>query len=221
MWYCMCMHHVQCTDQLWMIFCNRPPAEEVLSHCLFWSDEKQLAFFQDVSDRIEKESYMSPVVQALELGSSNVCRGDWRNNITDELKEGERGRRVISKWMFLYVVDLRKFRSYQGSSVRDLLRAMRNKVCDCMDCLWLVLVPYIIFVWRLSMILLYACIVLCVYYCVPCPSTVCAHVCVCSCFFCTELDSYFCYTETPLQGTVGRAEEIPWLCSGWVSTLFH
>ena len=26
-------------------------------------------------------------------------------------------------------VDLRKFRTYQGSSVRDLLRAMRNKVC--------------------------------------------------------------------------------------------
>lgn len=27
-----------------------------------------------------------------------------------------------------FLVDLRKFRSYHGSSVRDLLRAMRNKV---------------------------------------------------------------------------------------------
>lgn len=29
---------------------------------------------------------------------------------------------------FNYLADLRKFRSYQGTSVRDLLRAMRNKV---------------------------------------------------------------------------------------------
>lgn len=66
----------------------RPTAEEVLSHCLFWPEKKQLAFFQDVSDRIEKENYSSAIVQALEQGASSVCRGDWRNNITDELKEG-------------------------------------------------------------------------------------------------------------------------------------
>jgi serine/threonine-protein kinase/endoribonuclease IRE1 len=55
---------------------------------LFWPPEKQLAFFQDVSDRIEKESYMSPIMQALETGAANVCRGDWRSNITEELQEG-------------------------------------------------------------------------------------------------------------------------------------
>ena len=69
------------------LFC-RPSAEEVLSHCLFWSNEKQLAFFQDVSDRIEKETYMSPIVQALELGAATVCKGDWRANITEELQTG-------------------------------------------------------------------------------------------------------------------------------------
>jgi len=73
---------------VWNLF--RPTAEEVLSHCLFWSDEKQLAFFQDVSDRIEKETFMSPVVQALEQGAATVCRGDWRNNITEELQEGNK-----------------------------------------------------------------------------------------------------------------------------------
>ena len=31
---------------------------------------------------------MSPILQSLELGAANVCRGDWRNNISDELKEG-------------------------------------------------------------------------------------------------------------------------------------
>ena len=29
---------------------------------------------------------------------------------------------------FFFFLDLRKFRTYKGSSVRDLLRAMRNKV---------------------------------------------------------------------------------------------
>ena len=31
---------------------------------------------------------MSPILQSLEQGASNVCKGDWRNNITEELKEG-------------------------------------------------------------------------------------------------------------------------------------
>ena len=73
-------------------FCDctsRPTAEEVLSHCLFWSKEKQLTFFQDVSDRIEKESVSSPIVQALEQGAQTVVKGDWRNHISDELRDGE------------------------------------------------------------------------------------------------------------------------------------
>lgn len=74
---CLCTY---CTD--------RPTAQEVLCHCLFWSNEKQLAFFQDVSDRIEKEHYTSPVVQALEVGATMVCKGDWRDNITEELQGG-------------------------------------------------------------------------------------------------------------------------------------
>ncbi|XP_064384152.1 serine/threonine-protein kinase/endoribonuclease IRE1-like isoform X2 [Halichondria panicea] len=88
----------------------RPTSAEVLSHCLFWKRDKQLAFFQDVSDRIEKEPVNSPIVQALEQGGQCVVKGDWRNHISDELRE-----------------DLRRFRSYHGTSVRELLRAMRNK----------------------------------------------------------------------------------------------
>ncbi|XP_065899624.1 serine/threonine-protein kinase/endoribonuclease IRE1-like [Dysidea avara] len=88
----------------------RPTALEILFHCLFWAPDKQLGFFQDVSDRIEKEPMTSPVVQSLEAGGIAVVRGDWRNNIGEDLRQ-----------------DLRKFRSYMGTSVRDLLRAMRNK----------------------------------------------------------------------------------------------
>ncbi|XP_046337204.2 serine/threonine-protein kinase/endoribonuclease IRE1-like [Haliotis rufescens] len=89
---------------------QRPSAQAVLKHPFFWSKEKQLLFFQDVSDRIEKEKEDSEVVRRLEKEAHAIVRWDWRRNITQELQN-----------------DLRKFRSYKGHSVRDLLRAMRNK----------------------------------------------------------------------------------------------
>ncbi len=61
---------------------------DVLSHCLFWKRDKQLAFFQDVSDRIEREPVTSSVVQALEQNALLVVKGDWRNHISDELRKG-------------------------------------------------------------------------------------------------------------------------------------
>lgn len=106
----------------------------MLSHCFFWSKARKLAFFQDVSDRIEKEPFTSPIIQALEQGGMNVVRRDWRENITDDLKEGALYIIILSSFYHCYpgfaffLPDLRKFRSYHGSSVRDLLRAMRNKV---------------------------------------------------------------------------------------------
>uniref|UniRef100_A0A8C3QZI1 Serine/threonine-protein kinase/endoribonuclease IRE1 n=1 Tax=Cyanoderma ruficeps TaxID=181631 RepID=A0A8C3QZI1_9PASS len=89
---------------------KRPSASCVLKHPFFWSLEKQLQFFQDVSDRIEKESLDGPIVKQLERGGREVVKLDWREHITVPLQ-----------------TDLRKFRSYKGGSVRDLLRAMRNK----------------------------------------------------------------------------------------------
>ncbi|CAK7290635.1 serine/threonine-protein kinase/endoribonuclease IRE1 isoform X1 [Vulpes vulpes] len=89
---------------------KRPSAKHVLKHPFFWSLEKQLQFFQDVSDRIEKESLDGPIVKQLERGGRSVVKMDWRENITVPLQ-----------------TDLRKFRTYKGGSVRDLLRAMRNK----------------------------------------------------------------------------------------------
>ncbi|BFZ17659.1 hypothetical protein BsWGS_20698 [Bradybaena similaris] len=89
---------------------SRPLAGHVLRHPFFWSKEKQLAFFQDVSDRIEKEDESCEVVQSLERGGPPIVKFDWRKNITVELQE-----------------DLRRFRTYKGTSVRDLLRALRNK----------------------------------------------------------------------------------------------
>ncbi|KAM4698524.1 serine/threonine-protein kinase/endoribonuclease IRE2 [Rhinophrynus dorsalis] len=96
-----------------MISCDpllRPSAQRVLRHPFFWTQEKQLQFFQDVSDRIEKEPLESPLIVSLETGARSVVRVNWRLHISVPLQ-----------------TDLRKFRSYRGNSVRDLLRAMRNK----------------------------------------------------------------------------------------------
>uniref|UniRef100_A0A673A077 Serine/threonine-protein kinase/endoribonuclease IRE1 n=1 Tax=Sphaeramia orbicularis TaxID=375764 RepID=A0A673A077_9TELE len=89
---------------------SRPPTACVLKHPFFWSPEKQLVFFQDVSDRIEKEPADSPIVVRLESAGRAVVRTNWRMHISVPLQ-----------------TDLRRFRTYKGNSVRDLLRAMRNK----------------------------------------------------------------------------------------------
>ncbi|CAG2054452.1 unnamed protein product [Timema podura] len=89
---------------------KRPQATAVLKHPLFWDKAKILAFFQDVSDRVEKESDESLVLSGLEFDSSRVVREDWRQCIDWEVAH-----------------DLRKYRNYRGNSVRDLLRALRNK----------------------------------------------------------------------------------------------
>ncbi|XP_042903215.2 serine/threonine-protein kinase/endoribonuclease IRE1 [Parasteatoda tepidariorum] len=89
---------------------ERPCIAAVLKHPLFWNEEKRLNFFQDTSDRIEKEPSESSLVRKLEKYGYYILDGDWRDHITLELQN-----------------DLRKFRTYKGHSVRDLLRAMRNK----------------------------------------------------------------------------------------------
>lgn len=89
---------------------DRPSAGWVLAHPLFWSRAKELQFFQDVSDWLEKEPEQGPLVTALEAGSYKVVRENWYKHISAPLQE-----------------DLKRFRSYKGTSVRDLLRAMRNK----------------------------------------------------------------------------------------------
>uniref|UniRef100_A0A8C2D129 non-specific serine/threonine protein kinase n=1 Tax=Cyprinus carpio TaxID=7962 RepID=A0A8C2D129_CYPCA len=90
---------------------TRPSAASILKHPFFWSPEKQLQFFQDVSDRIEKEPADSTIVARLENSGRSVVRTNWRMHISAPLQ-----------------ADLRRFRTYKGNSVRDLLRALRNKV---------------------------------------------------------------------------------------------
>nr|XP_034191794.1 serine/threonine-protein kinase/endoribonuclease IRE1 isoform X2 [Osmia lignaria] len=89
---------------------ERPPVTAVHDHPIFWESVRVLGFFQDVSDRVEKEQADSPALIALESDNGRVVQGDWRLSIDVQV-----------------ATDLRKYRSYRGESVRDLLRALRNK----------------------------------------------------------------------------------------------
>ncbi|XP_032689202.1 serine/threonine-protein kinase/endoribonuclease IRE1 isoform X2 [Odontomachus brunneus] len=89
---------------------NRPPALAICNYPIFWSSLKILSFFQDVSDRVEKDQLDSPALIALESCGERVIENDWISYIDVEVAS-----------------DLRKYRSYSGDSMRDLLRALRNK----------------------------------------------------------------------------------------------
>ncbi|KAG4073537.1 hypothetical protein HA402_000761 [Bradysia odoriphaga] len=89
---------------------RRPPAAAVVNHPFFWNEEKILSFLQDVSDRVEKLDYSVAPLKTLEKNGKFVVRQDWTMHLDDAIS-----------------ADLRKYRGYHGSSVRDLLRALRNK----------------------------------------------------------------------------------------------
>nr|XP_046161953.1 serine/threonine-protein kinase/endoribonuclease IRE1-like [Oncorhynchus gorbuscha]XP_046161954.1 serine/threonine-protein kinase/endoribonuclease IRE1-like [Oncorhynchus gorbuscha] len=90
---------------------RRPSAESVLKHPFFWSLEKQLMFFQDVSDSIVNETSDGPIIQQLESGGQEVVRNNWMEQITAVLQKD---------------LEIRKG-AYEEDSVKSLLRAIRNK----------------------------------------------------------------------------------------------
>lgn len=90
---------------------SRPPAKCIGNHPIFWTDQKILAFLQDVSDRVEKLQFNVEPLKSLEKNGNIVVLDDWNIHLDPIITE-----------------DLRKFRGYMGASVRDLLRALRNKV---------------------------------------------------------------------------------------------
>jgi len=90
----------------------RPDTTSCLVHPFFWDTERRLAFLQDASDRFEvmcREPRERGLV-VLEANASNVVGQDWRARLDKSFQE-----------------NLGKFRKYDGKSVQDLLRALRNK----------------------------------------------------------------------------------------------
>ncbi len=93
---------------------DRASAREVLKHPAWWSREKRTQFLCDVSDRMELEDrepgeriLLKTLERASKFGISNT---DWRTKIDPAMLE-----------------NLEKYRKYDGRSLRDLLRVIRNK----------------------------------------------------------------------------------------------
>ncbi|XP_054726618.1 serine/threonine-protein kinase/endoribonuclease IRE1 [Anastrepha obliqua] len=88
----------------------RPLARCISAHPVFWNNQKILAFLQDVSDRVEKLQFHVEPLKSLEKNGRYIVRNDWNAHVDPLITD-----------------DLRKYRGYMGASVRDLLRALRNK----------------------------------------------------------------------------------------------
>ncbi|KAI9366074.1 kinase-like domain-containing protein [Zopfochytrium polystomum] len=91
---------------------KRPDAASVLIHPYFWTSSEKLSFLQDVSDRLEIEERDPPtaLLKQLERGANKVVGPDWQRKVDRMLMD-----------------NLSRYRKYDGSLVRDLLRALRNK----------------------------------------------------------------------------------------------
>lgn len=91
----------------------RPDTSDCLTHPFFWTPAKRLAFLCDASDRFEIMELEPPeaALVMLESDAIDVVGRDW-----------------CSKLDKTFTSSLGKYRKYKGGSVRDLLRAMRNKV---------------------------------------------------------------------------------------------
>eukprot|EP01103_Thecamoeba_quadrilineata_P011272 TRINITY_DN2657_c0_g1_i2.p1 TRINITY_DN2657_c0_g1~~TRINITY_DN2657_c0_g1_i2.p1 ORF type:complete len:305 (+),score=46.82 TRINITY_DN2657_c0_g1_i2:361-1275(+) len=89
----------------------RPTAEEVLNHPFFWDDHKKLSFLKDASDRLEIEKPTAVIVTDLEADSAFILgNNEWTSRLDSFLLD-----------------NLGKYRKYDGTSVRALVRVIRNK----------------------------------------------------------------------------------------------
>ena len=97
----------------------RLTAKQIAVHPFFWSLERRLAFLCDFSDRLETDAAKSSgddssafrtKLLAVERNASKVVGTSWDQQLHEDL-----------------VSNVQRFRTYDPSSIRDLLRLLRNK----------------------------------------------------------------------------------------------
>ena len=91
---------------------DRPEAYEILKHPLFWDSEKKLRFLVAVSDWFDTDgrNKRPELMDLIEENSEMVIGTDWHK-----------------KFEKLFIENFNLFRKYQGDSLLDLLRLLRNK----------------------------------------------------------------------------------------------
>ena len=106
---------------------DRITIEGVLKHPAFWEKDKILRFLSETSDRLEREESDSEILNSIELYKEEVGGEDWKIRLAEsESKIGFETKPEIYFKILALQKDLRKFRTY-SDSIRDLLRAIRNK----------------------------------------------------------------------------------------------
>lgn len=100
------------------IFFARPTSDDVLLHPFFWNSTMRLNFLCEASDRFEIMERDPPDLVLVDLESevATVLGNDWLKRLDPRLVE-----------------NLGKYRKYDGASVRDLLRVIRNKKHHYLD----------------------------------------------------------------------------------------
>ncbi|KAG6840866.1 hypothetical protein C0991_003669 [Blastosporella zonata] len=91
---------------------ERPDTTAILLHPFFWDPARRLTFLQDASDRFEImcRDPKDPNLLVLERDAFAIVGHDWHSRMDK-----------------MVIENLGKFRKYDGRSVQDLLRALRNK----------------------------------------------------------------------------------------------
>lgn len=97
----------------------RPTAKQICEHPFFWSPDRRLSLLCDFSDRLETDSVNTSAgdslafltkVLAVERNASQVVGTSWDRVLHPDL-----------------ISNVQRFRTYDPSSIRDLLRLIRNK----------------------------------------------------------------------------------------------
>ncbi|THU97496.1 hypothetical protein K435DRAFT_721799 [Dendrothele bispora CBS 962.96] len=124
---------------------NRPDTERILLHPFFWDSDKRLTFLIDASDRFEIMP-RGDVLPSKNGSSAKASTSKNSNGFTPY--EGKRDHHLIrlengayniigadwrSKCGKVFIDNLGKNRKYDGKSVQDLLRALRNKKHHYLD----------------------------------------------------------------------------------------
>ncbi|KAJ6239817.1 ire1-related [Anaeramoeba flamelloides] len=97
----------------WMIESDpnkRPTMKEVQKHPMFWDSNQKLNFLLNASDVLEFEHNSSPLIKAFEKNGHRIFGENWMDYFDE-----------------LFLSQLKSYRNYNGNSLRDLLRIIRNK----------------------------------------------------------------------------------------------
>lgn len=90
---------------------HRVTAQRITNYPLFWEAEKVLNFIVDISNKLEKRDHLSEEIKKdMNAIEADIVSGDW-----------------LQRLDAVIVGNLQQRRGYNGSSLENLIRAIRNK----------------------------------------------------------------------------------------------